>query len=685
MVAGSPRILDHDELLERVWPGTFVEQGNLKKAVSALRRALGDSSDANEFIITVPRRGYRFGPAVRVLPDDVILVRKTIGEIIIEEEFDDQTIAPPAKQIGPIRARGPLARLIFVAAAIFALVVVAIAAWPYLRQKPLRFSAEKVDIKQLMSEGNVLSSAISADGRFMVYSLARGNTKSLWVRQVDLESGVQIVPPAGASFWDATFTPDASFIYYTLHHYDDPRLNGLYRIPTLGGTPQMLARETFTGLKFSPDGSRIAACRAVNTDGNELHELVSLNIDGSDVRLISRLPVNSVFRGVAWSPDGSSLIYCQKRQPPDEKPLYSVAEIAVTGGKETLLMPEQEKATVLEEWLPDRKSFLLRQREPHSELFQIWQYFTATGEFLRVTNDDYGYNMLNLSGDGKTIGATRSIGLVYIKTTDDRVAGLPRQVTTGTNSPFRLDWTGDGRIVFSSYENSSEYIAVIDADGTHKRLLTAGTDGVILNPRVAADGRTITFISDRGGARQIWRLDIDGTGLAPLTGARGVDEARLLADGQTVVYTAYQPATSMWCLYKQTGDGPAVQISDTDTHEWDLSPDEKYLAIYTPDPKTGKRRISVRELESGRETASYYIDGIACLRWTRPGDALNYVRSDEDRSEIVKLPLAGGQPSVITSLSGDGISNFSWSRDAKRLAVSGGRLSSEAVLIRRSE
>ena len=48
-----------DELLSRVWPGTFVEEGSLAQNVSLLRKALGDQA-GTRYIDTVPRRGYRF-------------------------------------------------------------------------------------------------------------------------------------------------------------------------------------------------------------------------------------------------------------------------------------------------------------------------------------------------------------------------------------------------------------------------------------------------------------------------------------------------------------------------------------------------------------------------------------------------------------------------------------------------
>src|SRR4051794_17127438 len=52
---GEP--VSKDTLMERVWPGTAIEEGNLTVLVSAVRRQLGEATDA--VIVTVPRIGYR--------------------------------------------------------------------------------------------------------------------------------------------------------------------------------------------------------------------------------------------------------------------------------------------------------------------------------------------------------------------------------------------------------------------------------------------------------------------------------------------------------------------------------------------------------------------------------------------------------------------------------------------------
>ena len=56
LVRNQPKVVSKEELLQTVWPGTFVEEGILAQNILTLRKALQNP----EWIETVPRRGYRF-------------------------------------------------------------------------------------------------------------------------------------------------------------------------------------------------------------------------------------------------------------------------------------------------------------------------------------------------------------------------------------------------------------------------------------------------------------------------------------------------------------------------------------------------------------------------------------------------------------------------------------------------
>lgn len=56
--AGS--LVGRDELFAAAWPGTFVDDCNLRTQVAGLRRALGDGRDGRRLIVNIPGRGYQF-------------------------------------------------------------------------------------------------------------------------------------------------------------------------------------------------------------------------------------------------------------------------------------------------------------------------------------------------------------------------------------------------------------------------------------------------------------------------------------------------------------------------------------------------------------------------------------------------------------------------------------------------
>lgn len=53
-------LVSKERLLSDIWPGQVVEENNLTQGISQLRRALGELRGENRYIVTVPRRGYRF-------------------------------------------------------------------------------------------------------------------------------------------------------------------------------------------------------------------------------------------------------------------------------------------------------------------------------------------------------------------------------------------------------------------------------------------------------------------------------------------------------------------------------------------------------------------------------------------------------------------------------------------------
>ena len=64
LVQAEGRALTREQLLQRLWPDTVVEDGSLTSQISMLRKTLGEGPQGQEFIETLPKRGYRFAGSV---------------------------------------------------------------------------------------------------------------------------------------------------------------------------------------------------------------------------------------------------------------------------------------------------------------------------------------------------------------------------------------------------------------------------------------------------------------------------------------------------------------------------------------------------------------------------------------------------------------------------------------------
>src|SRR5882757_9926377 len=68
LVDHSGRLVTQEELLEAVWPETYVQPEILRKYILELRKVLGDDPKSPRFIETLPKRGYRFLAALEEAP-----------------------------------------------------------------------------------------------------------------------------------------------------------------------------------------------------------------------------------------------------------------------------------------------------------------------------------------------------------------------------------------------------------------------------------------------------------------------------------------------------------------------------------------------------------------------------------------------------------------------------------------
>ena len=114
LIQHNGEVIEKDELMNLLWPDSFVEEANLTQNIYMLRKALGEG----QFIETIPRRGYRFAAEVKEWDDssDLIVIKeKTRRSLSYETETRQAAdalwlrLSPAASTFsGPLHARRDL-------------------------------------------------------------------------------------------------------------------------------------------------------------------------------------------------------------------------------------------------------------------------------------------------------------------------------------------------------------------------------------------------------------------------------------------------------------------------------------------------------------------------------------------------------------------------------------------------
>jgi DNA-binding winged helix-turn-helix (wHTH) protein/tetratricopeptide (TPR) repeat protein len=134
LVRRSHDVVTKEELLKEIWPDSFVEESNLSQNIFMLRKALGDTAENRQYIVTLPGKGYRFVAPVRTMTEQgEVLVAHARGrtQIVIEESEVETGQALKTLQIS--QRRGVSRRFLLPTAGLA--VLLAIAAFLLIRSR----------------------------------------------------------------------------------------------------------------------------------------------------------------------------------------------------------------------------------------------------------------------------------------------------------------------------------------------------------------------------------------------------------------------------------------------------------------------------------------------------------------------------------------------------------------------
>ncbi len=334
--ANRDRVVEKDEIIERLWRDVGVTDNALTRVVAHLRRDLGDEADRARYIETVRTRGYRFLP-----------------------ELEPLRRAPPMAAIPPRRRR-----LVALSAAIaLATAVIALIGLHALRKPaavpPTASDARRFAVQMTFAPGYDGEPSFSPDGQSIAYTSERDGALEIFIRRLDGGPELQITHGGGSV--DPAFSPDGRWIAF-----HSRTRGGLWLVSSLGGEPRQLT-ESGSQPAWSPDGRQIAFRSqggwAVGPElwpGAHGSVIAVVDVSSGHTRQLTTMARPPAGQGSpAWLPDGRAIVFAAGDF--DRQGIYVVG--ADDGVVETMVESPGNASDKFEVWrdpvpLPDGTAIL---------------------------------------------------------------------------------------------------------------------------------------------------------------------------------------------------------------------------------------------------------------------------------------------------------------------------------------
>ena len=713
LVENSGHLLEKEVLLEKLWPDTIVEEGNLTTYISQLRKALGENGNSHSYIETVPRRGYRFVAEVKeIVPalNEISAHELPVSKLIIEPEVvspvsfltepapvikhSPTTVAQTYPSAKTLRARFKTYLLSILFLSIIG------AAWLIgNRVFPIKNSLpfQDISISRLTTNGRVPVAAISPDGKYVCYIVKEAMNESLWLRQTAITSNVQIIPPDQTHYLRPTFSPDGTQIYFVKYEKNpDERgmqIGVLYKIPSLGGTPQKIIEDVDSHITISPDGKRIAFIRNFPVEKESV--LMVANTDGAEIRKLKVRKSPERFSspdGPAWSPDGKT-IACAIFNKVAQESYFQVGGFNAESGAESVINDQKWHWMGQIAWLEDGNGLIANAWDLSAKAIsdQVWYLPSSKGEARKITKDINNYNGLSLASNATSLVTVQSTRLSRIWILPSGDSAKATAITSGIGDSYSeflgLAWMPDGRIMYGTQASGNTDIWVMDAEGKNQRQLTTDSHSD-LAPSISRDGNLVVYSSYRDGIPHVWKMNSDGSNQQQITKGRGETEASISPDGQWVIYSEEgQETKSLWKAPIE-GTAPPIKLTEQMASAGTVSPDGKFIACALWDSQDKRKKIAIISFEDGHLIKffdSKNLPGANLLRWLPNEQALSFILTINGVSNIWKQPINGGNPQQITNYHDDLIYRFGWSVDGKQLALERGMTVNDIILIQNTK
>lgn len=591
LIENAGRVVGKTELLEAVWKDTFIEEGTLTQNISRLRKKLEAAKESDgyeEIIETLPKRGYRFLPAVtrrRIANDlpaaDTPPISRADSQKLTPEIQNPKSKTRNLKWLLPVIV---IAALVLTAAVFF---------WRNTAapQKP-PVAASVVPFSG--APGREDTPSFSPDGKQLAYAWNgdEGIQTDIYVRLVAGGEPVRLTETSDKEQYPV-FSPDGLQIAFVR----DLKTHGeVFLIPALGGTERRICR-LFSGnysISFAPDGKSLAVIDTEDSTDKKQFAVYLVNLETGARR---RLTVPGEFRGETtprFAPDGKSLAFVrvfddlqhdlfvvpvesaenaapkEARQITfDNKTIHSVAwsadsaaiffvsfragnraglwRVPANGGAEpeTVLMGSREITNLTVS--PDGKSLAFVELAPRD--LDLWETTAGSTQkpqkFIASTFTE-AYPVF-APDDSSVVFTSRRSGKNELWIVDRAGKNL-RQLTKTDVNVRKAAFSPDSKqLAFEAVGNVAAEIFTVDVETGTTRRIVAADNSFNSSPVWSADGRFVFFTSNRTGTEQIWKIaaDKNEAGAPVQVTARGGYWAVPAADG-ALFFTKSKDKTDFW-------------------------------------------------------------------------------------------------------------------------------------------
>ena len=590
LASSNGEVLTKSDLIERVWPGTFVSEQVLTRCVSELRRVLHENPRDPQYIQNVPRVGYRL--IVTPQPAEDSDQRAHSGPQLSASAI----LGPPEKSaIDYVRSRAQprvigLAALavIFAAAAAFLLYkrnlksdlavrTVPFTSYPGSQSQP-SFSPDGNEIAFVWSEhgdaSNIYVKLLNSETPLEITSGEERDQSPAWspdgsqiafIRYGNGKQTVGLVPALGGAVrilyelhrtidWDApglSWSPDGNWLIFPdAQSVDDPSAIYAMSVTSLQTRVLTVPPNSSDGdynPVFSPDGKHIAFVRGTDA---AVRNLFIMNADGSDLRALTLH--SRTIAGIAWTPDSSNLVFSS-----DLGGSLSLWRVPISGGTPERLTVGGDNATSpavslkdnrlafsegSAEWSTMRLDLSASVRKP-VVLFSSTEKDSA----VQYSPDDSLIAFQSLRSGSQEIWISQIDGAKPVRLTsfDGPYSGSP-------------SWSPDGRqIAFDSRSGGWSHIFAMTAEGHNVQTLTSGNYNDVI-PSWSANGNWIYFGSRRSGRWEVWKCNLQSRKIQQVTNTGGF-VARESPDSEWLYYTKYHHS-GLWRM--PSSGGPEERILD---------------------------------------------------------------------------------------------------------------------------